>query len=293
MKLILISDLHLLSKQPKARLDNAVETCFKKLAYVVRRAYGMQAPILVAGDFFDQPRDWYVFKHLIETISGVEIYSIFGQHDTYKYSEKTRSATNLGVLSALSDDVTILEAAPTKLEGVRVYGCHVGQDIPAPKDTKSLNILVIHAPISLEKAAFAHFNAKSFLHDNPKYNLILCGDIHKKFVYEEKGAIICNTGPMIRKTVAEWNHEPTFFVYDTDNQDLVEVTIPHEAAEQVLSREHIEVEERREGLMQKFIDKVGKVKMGSTKLVKNITKFLKANDMPQEVKEILDGLINE
>lgn len=294
MKLILISDIHLLSKKPVARLDNAIQTCFEKLSFVMAKAKELNCGVLVAGDFFDQPRDWYVWQNLTDIIRGVKIYSVFGQHDTYKYSEKTRHSTNLGVLSTLSDDVIILGPEPYAELGVRIYGCHIGQPVSEVEDHEFKNLLVIHAPISLEDHPYVEHNAEDFLTKHKDYDLILCGDIHKKFIFEKANRIICNTGPMIRKTVDDFNHEPCFFVYDSAKHCITEHKIPYLPPEEVLSREHIEASEKREALLKEFITQVSANKgVQSSNLFKNIERFIKVNKVPQSVQNILSEVMQD
>jgi DNA repair exonuclease SbcCD nuclease subunit len=178
------------------------------------------------------------------------------------------------------------------MTGVRIYGCHIGQEVPEVVDHEWLNILVIHAPIS-DDHPYAKYNAEEFLKEHSDYDLILCGDIHKKFVIEKEGRIICNTGPMIRKTVKEWEHAPCYFEYDTTDRTLIECEIPHEPAEDVLSHEHIEAEEKRQEMLGEFVTKVKSKKMESTKIEKNIQTFCEQNEISTKTQDILAEVMND
>ena len=100
MKLLLLSDLHLLWKNPVARKDNLPDIQFEKLEFVLDYAQEKDCIILQAGDMFDRPRSYHLLSQVMDIIGSYEvpIYCVYGQHDTYLYSKETRYATNLGIL---------------------------------------------------------------------------------------------------------------------------------------------------------------------------------------------------
>jgi len=298
VKLILLSDPHLLSQNPVARKDNLVEVQFEKFEYVLDYAERNEASLLIAGDFCDKPRSWHLLPRIIEMLRSkrVTVYAVYGQHDTYLYSEATRDATNLGVL-AKSGIVTILGKKPivlgkihSGLPMIRIYGCHHGEKVPKTKKI-GLNILVVHAPIALKPlwSGQHYMDAEDYLDKHKSFDLILCGDIHRKFLERDENRLICNTGPMLRKTAEEYSfeHKPGFFVYDTVDRSIDWEEISHKKAASVLSRDHIEDPKEVRYMLDDFIDEMSKDIKIDTDLVKNIYSFIEANDIAQEVQDLL------
>ena len=92
MKIVLISDIHLLWQNPVARLDNLVEVQFDKLSYVLDWCKSNDAILLQSGDFNDRPRSWFGLPQIITFLKkyGIKIYCVAGQHDYYMYSEESK-----------------------------------------------------------------------------------------------------------------------------------------------------------------------------------------------------------
>jgi len=309
MKFVLISDIHLTAKNPVARLDDLVEVQFEKLEYVLKWAHKNGASILQAGDLFDRPRSWTLLPRVMDLLNHYEvpIYCVYGQHDTYFYSEKTRDATSLGIL-AKAGLVTIIGKHHFVDEGIYFYGASWGEEVPVPKnevpygnsahlnyiDESTLNILVIHAPISTEPLFPNHeyTSAKRFFDKHSYYDLILCGDIHRKFTIsnQDGDSWLINTGPMLRMTADQYNfsHESEFVIYDTNKKTISWETIPHKPAEEVLTRKHIEDKEIGQEMLNEFVESLkDSSQISGTDLRENIKKYLGENLQSEEVVEIL------
>lgn len=265
MKFALISDLHLLTKNPIARTDDLPKTQFDKLRFIFQFAKDNGATILQGGDFFDAARSWVLLPEAIDVIRyyGVDIYGVYGQHDTYMYNENTRHRTSLGVLEKVGL-IHSLSDSPTEFENgtIMIYGANFGQKLPVVERQNGVfNIGVIHAPIAEAPIYPGHkfWDAKQFLKRNDGYNLILCADIHRSFFYYIGDRIIVNTGPIIRKEASEYNfkHEPHIYLLDTDCPDEIEkIMVPVEPGVDVLDRSHIENANEKENMMDSFIESI-------------------------------------
>lgn len=304
MKLLLISDFHLLFERPVGRLDNSHEAQKRKLKYVFEYAHENNCIILQAGDFFDRPRSWRLLSIYIDFFrfwvgeKGVKVYCVRGQHDMYLYNEETNDRTTLGVLAKMGL-VRILgkgEVCDFRSVGksIYVYGVSYGQEVPDP-DTEGLNILVIHAPILKGKLWAGQQNydyAPGFLRKHKGYDLILAGDIHQKFIFRVGERIICNTGCVIRKSVDQWEHRPGFFEYDTETMNIQWHEIPHVPPEEVMSRVHLEKVEQRNEMLNKFIGAVQsqEVEMGMS-FKENLIDFMEKNKIGRDVKELIAGVM--
>ncbi|MDD5053477.1 MAG: metallophosphoesterase family protein [Sulfuricurvum sp.] len=299
MKLILCSDWHLVYQNPIGRKDDLTKVQFDKLAFVLKKADELDAPILQAGDFFDKPRSWSLLSHVMDRLKtcGASVYTVYGQHDTYLYSEETRDKTNLGILAKaglveIADDKSVYIGGNCYLQG-----CSFGGEIPKP-DMEGLNILIIHAPISDAPAypGCVYTAAKKFLSLHSGYDLILCGDIHRTFVERIGNMTILNLGPMLRKEATEYNfqHEPKIVIFDTETRELEWVTIPHQPSEEVLSRDHIEIQSEAEGKLQNFIDMMKQdEQLQGVSFQDNLYEFIRTNGIDKEVVDYLSGLMEE
>lgn len=300
MKLLLISDLHLLWDSPIARLDDAPAAQRQKLEFVLEYAKENDMVILQAGDFFDRPRSWMLLPIVIDLLKnyGVKTYCVYGQHDTYMYSSETRDSTSLGILAKFGL-VTILGSELTgsvhigRDPTVSLYGCSFGQEVPEVVSDE-FNVLVIHAPIA-ESALFPghdYVDARRFLKKHKNYDLTLCGDIHRFFCVEQDERFILNTGPMLRRTAEQYSfeHRPGFFTFDTGRieERLDWVEIPHEPSEKVLSRDHIENPQLVNEMLDKFVSSIStSTEIEGVDFERNLQAFIEGNAIEQSVVDLI------
>ena len=304
--LIFLSDLHLSLDQPIARRDDAPAMQLAKLAYVF--AFAKRHPatraILQAGDFFHAPRSWRTlscYADLIYQSGTPPIYCVAGQHDDYMYNENAKSATSLGILEA-AGFVTILNDTPVVLDSIKkthIYGCSFSsQQVPAVRDKAALNILVIHATISDSTPWVGADNftlAPHFLREHKNFDIILCGDIHKKFYAKSGKRFLCNTGPILRREASEdmFAHHPGFFHYEIEKDELTWYEIPHKPADEVLTREHIETPQEVQQLLGEFIASMqqGQHIIPSMQFKQNLVNYIRQNEVPDPVRKILTDIM--
>lgn len=306
MKFVCLSDMHLLSENPQARLDNLVETQFLKLEEMLRYASKENAVILQAGDWNDKPRSWMLLPRVIDLLKkyNVKIYCVRGQHDDYMYAEETRDRTNFGILEKIGL-ITPLGSTPITVDGVDLYGANFGQELPQIK-RKRLTVGVIHASISDALLWPGHqvTLAKKYLKDHSEYDLILVGDIHRRFsesIKEPDGRhrTIVNTGPMIRKEATEYNfgaYLPNVFVWEP-GADFEEFWMPFETAlpaAKVLSRDHIIKQEEADSILDEFVDSIKSTSetVVGVSFMENLLSFSKENKIDQSVMNVIARFVD-
>jgi len=316
MKFALSSDTHLMLDKPVARLDDAHETQKKKVREIIEWCFENDAIWLVAGDFLHQSRSWYLLSSWLDFFKNTwcdsrddpRIYTVFGQHDTYLYSRTTSRATALGVLSS-AGIVNTFTSEPFRfvdIHGpVHIYGCNHGEDTPVIEKGNSLNILVIHRMIvdvklwaKQEKCDYA----PAFLNTYKDFDLILCGDCHRKFIFKSLDGkrTICNSGPLLRYEANKYNldHRPGFYTYDTDTQKIGWKELSHLPASEVLSREHIEEKEETNEMLARFIKGVKETNPDlegekGRDFRKNLIRFFKENKIEDAVKDVLADVMKD
>lgn len=321
MNFVLLSDLELRATNPICRLDDAKKTQMEKLEWIFKYASDNDAPVIVAGDFFDTPRSWYVpieILALLREYIDVHVYTVYGQHDMYYYSEKTNKATSLGFLieagyvELLGDKGVVVgdedvgslvkTSDGTTWEDYEWewYGCSFGQPVPKPTSNtpNTKKGLAIHAPIA-KKALWPgqnYLDARTFLVKHNGYDLILCGDIHRTFQVEVDGRYIVNPGPMLRADADEYmmTHKPQFCFWNDEEVKLpiTMVGIPHKDSDEVMSRKHIEEAESVKAEMGSFISSVEEVELDSAVDPKaNVYRYLEENEIEQDVVDIISAVI--
>ena len=303
MKIIELSDLHLVIENPVGRVDDITDVQWEKLKFVFEYANNNNIEyILQAGDFTDIRRSWELLQKLSAFLAQypeIRILVVLGQHDSY-YHDMTNQKTIVGVLIS-SGLLTRLTDEPIQIsDGVYVYGSSYGEEIPVPVETKATNILVIHRQILVNKiyAQQTEYEmAQTFLEGHMCYDLILCGDAHQRFEKKIGSNTICNTGPMLRleATPSMMLHEPGFFIYDTDNKKTVWKRIPAADGKSVLSREHIQKRKDRETNFAAFIAKVQNSanENSSISFEKNLDTIIKKNKTSRDVKATISHYLLE
>ena len=278
--IIFISDMHILGENPICRTDNLVEEQDNKLEFIVSFANEKKAIILNSGDQTDTPRNFISFYKLSSHLKNLEekMYCCLGQHDKYMRT-KNESSTNLLIKL---DQMTKLSENPIKVENFYLYGCDFEEEVPKP-NTKN-NILVIHDSITTKELVIKNVEfkeAEDFLLKHKEYDIIICGDIHRRFFLEINGRVIMNSGPILRKDASNYflDYKPSFFFYDKTKKKISLIEIPHK--KNVISRTHLELKEKREkninfdiGENTKNIDKLILDKLKKEKLKKELEKII-------------------
>jgi DNA repair exonuclease SbcCD nuclease subunit len=300
MNFVLLSDFHLVSTNPSSRLDELTTTQFKKLLFVLSYARKYNCTILQSGDFFDAPRSWHLLPKVasyLYAFKDLPIYSIFGQHDTYLYSELTRNSTNLGILNK-AGLIGILSRKPTTVSNCNIYGCSFGTKVPIPVPTENKrNVLVVHDHIS-DKPLFDHHKfkkAKRYLLKHKWFDLILAGDIHRKFKIILNDRMIVNTGPILRTKNTEYNriHKPGFYVWNSETTALKWIQLPHDTTEEVFLNKTTNTSEfEQEKMMEsiKAIKKADKYQAGS-QLNQVLLSLFDEFNVEEEVRDELSELL--
>lgn len=286
MKLASISDLHLVATQPQCRTDDIITSQWEKLEHMLHTAKTEECKaVLFAGDITDSARSWYVLPALTRILAkdwGMKFYAVYGQHDTYMYADSSRDRTNLGVLQH-SDIVRILGKKPRVLQGVRLYGTSWGGVIPKPPNRKKPNVLVIHGPIGPGVyPGHETTPALRFLKKHSMFDLIVCGDVHRRFCESYKGRFICNSGPMVRKWSDDYmlRHRPCFYIWDSAAKSIEEHDIPVEPAEEVITvRTNTERSDNSE-VISSFVDMLleDNRTINIDQIVKDVAQSLNADD---------------
>lgn len=307
MKVVCTADWHLTDKNPRNRIGNYLGDMLAKIQYIYgyTRAFipeeeQEETIILHGGDFFDSYKANDSLKStIIQFLREREIplYTVFGQHDL-RFHSSNRENTPLYVLySAEVLQIIREELACFFFDGkknINIYGSSWSEEIPSPEKGK-LNILVTHRMVANDPLwpGQSDFERPSALLRRYNYDLIVTGDNHNTFSYEYDGRYLVNPGSLMRMSIDQVDHKPTFFVYDTVDRSLETVEIPCKPSSEVLRLKEAEEEKELNTNLLDFIENLkGNVEVG-TKFETAIMECLGRGGVEPKVKKIVEEIIND
>ena len=254
------ADVHLRGDVPKARIDKEeyIGRMWAKWDAMMTYCHEEGIPLIIAGDL-GNGAEWSC-SLLVNTITNIDkevkIYVIPGQHDIFNHRPETWRQGGLGVLH-FANVIKVMLSETMIIRNTKV------QFIPyARKRQKYLksnaryNVLVMHRLITKQLVPHKSDLALKVLTDNPEYDLIIVGDNHQAFVERFAGRVLISPGSMMREKANQVTHKPKFYVwYDNGTYESMRFLI----VEDVLTREHIEVKERKEKRIQKYVRRLENV----------------------------------
>ena len=295
---ILIADLHLSETTPISRVDDYIKAQAKKLNFLKNLSLENRGcPILCAGDIFDKWKisPWFcswVYQHLPYMIT------IPGNHDLpmHSFEQYDKSALSLleivGAISVLAGT----GVSPGQLEVVGVpFGMLKGftSDSSFLK-TRSLEskrkVLLLHELVWPGKSrpawAEGSYSAGEILDRfNGYFDLIVTGDNHEYFTYQQQGSLLVNPGSMMRMTASQADLMPKCYLYYAKYNTVTPVSYPID--EGVHNREHLDRIAERDERVTAYIERMNKDWEIGLSFRKNLEVFFAKNNTPRKVRDII------
>jgi DNA repair exonuclease SbcCD nuclease subunit len=306
MKLLLTGDWHLRIKPPANRLGDFFQNQIMKLEFILDTAVEHECKyILQPGDLGDRA-NWQDFlkQYIIELLKhyGVEVLTVLGQHDMKYHALSSLEKTSIKVLEA-SGVLNILNSVMPHDENsnVHIYGCSYGMKVEEVEDQNAFNVLVIHRMIIRSHGdklwpSQEHYALPSgFLAKYKDFDLVVSGDNHTGFIVEnEHDQVLVNCGALMRAEASQamFDHKPFVVVFDTDDGSYKQIFIPCKPADEVLDRSKIEQTAERDEKLEAFISGLTGEYDVSLDFRQNLYEFLIVNKIGNEVKEILEGVLD-
>lgn len=310
--MILAADLHLRRNRPRARVDDYWLAQETKLRYTLR--LGQESPpLLIAGDFFNQPRPGpFLERWVIELLKeyGIRPIVVPGQHDLPERSLGQLPDSGLGVLAAAGviellgiprpgEDHSMSHQAQCGPFGERPWG---GRDGPInfaingwPYDKQlqpvigGFTVLLWHHMVINSEPLWpgqVADKADSILLKLPQFDLILTGDNHQTFVkacgrpYWNKDRWLINPGSMMRMTTAQINHRPCVFKWESN--EVEQIFLPIQA--NVFDLTQLEVKERDDDRILVFVESLDKQWQAGFSYERSLEDFMKIQRTKPEVQ---------
>jgi predicted phosphodiesterase len=299
MLILLIGDAHITGKNPRARIDNLVQTQFDKWEEVVQLANKHDCPIVSTGDIFNVP---ILANSLLTTFGEVieplkhSLYFVWGNHDLMYHNIDMYARTSLGMLWHNNSNIKHIS------EFVEDYGY-----IWDWRDWNDLiqdcggKLLLIHKAIIdpkmvggksswiLNDEEFADSIDDWYSH----YDLILCGHWHKKYTFTYKGTKVINPGPLTRRTVDE-TKVPSIQLINLDTKLSKVIKLQSaKPTHEVISTQHLEANQHQVKTdILDFINALREKKVRYTSsFMDNLILLLDSNELESLVEQKIRQLI--
>jgi DNA repair exonuclease SbcCD nuclease subunit len=217
-------------------------------------------PVLNTGDTFDKAKpSLYLVKECLEYFPNQGFITIPGQHDLPNHSLNLLDKSGIKLLSKIRDGALLLTLENSIIEtGYWIYGFPFGSsNFQHPEDRETTDrpkIALIHTLVTETESAaklMGGISAKALMDKMTGYDLIVSGDNHKPFTYEQGGRLLVNPGSMMRMSADQIDHKPRVYLWYAKDNHVEPVYLPIEQG--VISREHIEKKEDRDKKIEAFV----------------------------------------
>ena len=309
MRLIVTGDNHLRPDMPLCRTDpDWIATQRGHLEFIVDKCNERSADLLCTGDLFDVPRVppeiVNMFLEVLQSLNG-KCYVIAGNHCLPWHKEENLAKSSIGVLKALSkthEQIVYLDATEETVEGRFEHTAWFTEDI-----------LVAHT-LTFPNQELIPFGASAttayaLIEKYPKARLILTGDYHHNFVFDDDGHVVVNPGCMNIQVADMMDYAPGIYFVDTDA--YVDVTaqgdtnkvfrwkksaiewIPMPNDVSVLTRNHLDVQRERDSRIASFVETIMHDKQIGLSFENNLRAYMDKNQLRQPVRDILQEVEEE
>jgi len=298
MLLMITGDWHLTENKPERRSDNYTKAQELKINFIIEasKKYGVDI-ILQPGDLCDkwEIKDKFKTRWIRILKKLPNIACVYGQHDC-RYHTSDTDNTPFGVITEALG-YKILSSKPYDIGGgIYLYGAGWNKPIPKIITHNDFNILVIHKMIVMDKLWDQQEDyqvAGSFLRRH-NFDLIVSGDNHQTFYYEDKGRWLINAGSLMRNKIDQEDHKPCVFIFDTDSRSFDQYRVPVKPFGEVFNLEVAEREEKKNKRLQELSDSLKKKSRikgldYKQRVIKRVN-TLKANN---EIKPLTEKIIGE
>lgn len=287
-KVIFVGDVHLKGSTPISRKDNYPETILNKIKSIWSYADTIGCSTIVfLGDIFDTVNiSLQYFSHVLTLFkqivsSGIDLYTIAGNHDLKYDSMDTLPITPLGIL-VKSDAIKLLDMLT--VDDVFIQGTHF-PDVPKSNSSELYSINVMHRFFE------SGFNEEPISKDDVirlGYDMYILGHDHKPYPtvsIEGDGRVVhvVRPGSLSRNSSDQYNRfrTPRIMVFDTDLKDYYYEDVPSESGLEIFFEEH---EEKNVVSMSELVDYLKSSYHTSNTSIRD---YVSAVEIPDDVKSLI------
>lgn len=241
MGYLFLLDIHF-GKKCNFRIDDIDETIKYKMDYVLRYALEHNIKnIFIAGDIYENSsinrksfmNSIKIFNRFKE--NGINVYSIFGNHDEYRYNLEYRDYTPLSDLISLNLVKHLNEFIDEK-ENVYIKGFdYISKDLISyigskknNKNKKYTEIVVAHSFYNNELMGGKEHNITDEILEHNSIDYIVLGHDHTKYKdVKVNNTTILRCGSLVRDNTTKNSLERIPSFYHFCNNNFEEIQIPN------------------------------------------------------------------
>ena len=300
---IFCSDIHWSEKAPLARsVESDWWATQGEYIFQLRKLQDSLSgvPIYIAGDLFSNWNYSVAFANfLIESIQGMRIYAIPGNHDLPNHSLEQISRSILWTISKPDFCIKVItDRFCVEQIGVRVSFFPYGQEVVPLQHKKHdlvIDVALIHSYIWTKttghKFADEKSRYKAWEERLSGYDWAVFGDNHKSFTLSPEGKCkIFNCGAFQRCLADEVDHEPSVGLLHS-NGEMTRHYLDT-SSDKFLTKEQTEAVGKKFSVnLSSFHEELLKVGQSRENFVDKYMAWIKSNDVGPEVKEIMERII--
>lgn len=284
--MIITSDWHLMEKErnPPCRLDSHWEAQWDKVDQIKTIQMQNDCDIFNAGDIFEHYKaSPFLINQCIERFPH-KMRCLIGNHDS---PERNAALIEKSAWDTLfrSD---IINGFATQGD----WGTPLNKI--GPIGYKNRRIVLFHDLIWKNNIPFPGCEAprvKKIFRMFKNADLIISGHNHETFYAQNKNQILINPGSLTRHKADQINHKPCIFLYNAKNNSFKIHYL--EIKKDVISREHLEIKNRKDNEEQKFLMKLKKGWKIDLSFEKNIEIAIIKNKVPKSLQTIIFKWLNK
>ncbi len=296
MKLLILNDLHLRSKNPKRRVDSYKFAILNKVEFFCHFANKNEMDyIICGGDVFDSPNISNIllddFTDIIEKYK-VQWLIVPGNHDIIGQRWENSASSSLAHLFRRSSYVNYLktvEGDNCKIRGVPYY-YGIEKDLMKSglkKDSNKFGIAIVHAMITPKKInlPIRHISIDELKTD---YDIVVVAHNH-----EQHGEIISGqtlyyfSGCMGRRKINERNIIPRAYIIDTIKCEVN--ILDYKQKDEVFDLKGYEKDKKYEDDIDNFVSTLKNTKIEGT----NIKEIIEETCEEKKVKKLIFNKMKE
>jgi predicted MPP superfamily phosphohydrolase len=305
MKILVTADLHLRGNKPRCRLD---EDWYLTQAHMLvsimstAKRYKVEA-IAIAGDIFHTSRVEQAYESLfIQTMSDedIPVFIMPGQHDLPGHSFSRIYDSSFGVIWTHAEQNTggvgiLPMQALMDWEEFQGNPRHIHESNRVGTE----HILCVHRTILPDGMTIPSNKVQTpqqaLDEVDPKYKVILSGDVHQKHVFiagsrsEHKGRMVIVPGCAIRQKTEEQNIDPSVVILDTETKEYEFVSLHDELS--MITDEYITKKKQQEAQIGAFMEAVSNATTISLSYEDNVREALKADGITDLIEEEVLSMI--
>jgi DNA repair exonuclease SbcCD nuclease subunit len=289
---ILMSDPHLREDRPLCRTDNYWDAMWEDIDFIDKLQIEYNCPILNAGDLFNKAKPSLYLVSLVIDYLPDNFISIAGQHDVPNHNPQLLNKSGIGLLQDV-EKLKLLISKVWKLPidySIDIHGFSFGEDVKdrSKESKRRYKIALIHTLVTETESAaklMGGISAKALLNKMKGYNLIVCGDNHKSFTYEQDGRLLVNPGSMMRMSADQIDHKPCVYLWYAEDNHIEPVYLPIKQG--VISREHIEKKEDRDKKIDAFVNHLKDDYEVGLSFEKNLEEYFRKHRTKKPVEELV------